>query len=110
MQLKIAIPKVKQSAVRIIEVGNTSISVGHQCSKSIHRFRKVSIGSVVMSPSVRLKEQLYKIHGLDHGRIHLTDSDKCSPWHSYFQCIGPNPLSDYTKEVLLVKAIKWYSI
>ena len=21
------------------------------------------------------------------------DYDKCSPWHSYFQCIGSNPLS-----------------
>ena len=23
----------------------------------------------------------------------VSDSDKCSPWHSYFQCIGSNPLS-----------------
>ena len=25
--------------------------------------------------------------------MQVSDSDKCSPWHSYFQCIGSNPLS-----------------
>ena len=91
-----------RSGPHLVLVGLNLLSIGLVFigNQVVGKVNQGSISKVVLVRWSSIRSNIWFRYFINftHGRIHFTDSDKCSPWHSYFQCIGPNPLSDHTSK------------